>query len=470
MVMAMPNARQMNMRRVGTAIYAWALLVLCGCAPAPQAAPAIALTRQPTAALWQEAALIAAAPQADAPAIALQGDRLAAAWVGVDADGVHLDLRIQRNIRQGGAWDDTRVLPLPPVAPRALALVPSGDDLWLLFWLDRPFERPLDPPRLQTALISEGGAVLRGPTTVSDLALGSGIPTSPLATAYAVTPSANGGAWAAWVGGNAGEPALYLREIDREGRPLQSVSLAADVAAVTFLRTADARLWLLWLMNDGRLWRIAVQPAAQPDDVQPTAQPDDAQIADLAIVEPATLQLLTQLTPPLPNSTTVTALHAATDGATAYLFINSESATDGPRTWWTAGPAAMQADAAASWAVPQPLAAAWQAGAVGTLETGLNGGAALPALVGGNALMYAAPLQAPTGSTLPRVAVAVWDRVQISILYLQDGAVVAYQPLVAAPTVGGALSLHADLNLHVYLAWSQPNATHSADLLLLTTR
>ncbi|MBK8020503.1 MAG: hypothetical protein IPK19_03500 [Chloroflexi bacterium] len=266
------------------------LLAGAACSPQEQAAdPPIA--RGTTLTLAQT-------PQTDPPVLIPSGGRLLAFWIGSDERGVHQDARIVHQ----DALERVVTLPLPPIHPYAQDGLSAPDGSALLFWLD---EHPETPERaaLYAAWISANLEVERGPVQVSDMPV----------YQYALMTDAAGGAWAVWSGGAAGEPALFARQIDYEGRPLEARQIFSRGAYPALTYDALGRRWLFWLAN-GQIWR---------------GQFENGQLAG----EPEALTAALQLGP----GDRLTGLKAGSDGTFGYLFWNVARAAGAAETWMIVG-------------------------------------------------------------------------------------------------------------------------------------
>lgn len=269
------------------------LLGLAACRPLPAPGPL----------------LLAQAEQTAAPALAAADGRLAAAWVGADARGVHHDARI---LAPGGP-EPALTLPLPPRAPFDQALLPAAGGAWHMLWLDQD-ER--GAPRLYSALLSPALAVERGPLAVADMD----------AARFSAVSSAGAG-WAAWVSGPPIAPAIMLTRIDAAGRPQPPLTLAAtgDHPA---LAATPATLYAFWLA-DGLLQRMRLADGTPLD-----------QVAIAQDVPRSPLDRLDRLL-------------AGTDGRNGVVFWNLTRETGQTEVWWTHGPL----DAPA-WPAPAPFLSA----------------------------------------------------------------------------------------------------------------
>ncbi|MEP7292490.1 MAG: hypothetical protein ABI835_11940, partial [Chloroflexota bacterium] len=263
----------------------------CAACTQPLAAPA-SETPAPTVPA-DRSVLLGQAPQGNAPALALSGGDLIAAWVGSDERGVHQDAR-----RVGGnSTGAITTLPLPPTHPYGQQLIPGMNGHTHLLWLDA---NESGQTTLYSALLASDLSVERGPVSVSE----------GLALAYSAVADGAGGIWTAWSGGLMAEMAVYVRRSDDEGRPLQTTTLAAAGEHPALVRTNTGEIWLFWLA-DGALMRQRVEPSTE-------AQPLTGTIS-------------------LAPGDQLVNLQAALDASSAYFFWNVTRANGSSETWWTAG-------------------------------------------------------------------------------------------------------------------------------------
>jgi hypothetical protein len=391
------------------------LLLLCaGCTSAPPEGRQVV-----SASLWTEPIIITQAQQADAPALVLSGEQLIAAWVGMDARGVHQDAaRVDMN---GQTVHPSVTLPLPPTHPYAQQMFPGAGGSVHLLWLDAGD----DATNLYAALLSPDLSVLRGPVSLSD----------GLALAYSAVPDGDGGLWAAWVGGLLSEMSLYVRRIDAEGRPLLDTTTIASAASdPALLRTTDGQIWLFWTA-DGRLMRQRLDPADSPAG--------EAQ----ALTGAVSLALGDRLMN----------VCAGLDASSAYFFWNITRADGTNETWWTAG-----ALDAALWRQPERLRSTLGADP----QTRGAGLATAQAATGEDfALRWVAPALKQSNI----LSAAVESDAGLGILTLRDGEVVGFGIAVPGVRLIGMPALAVNPAGKLHLAWSAPG-DDSADLLWTTTR
>ncbi len=373
---------------------------------------------------WGEIRTLAQAEQSSAPALYVSSQGIVtAAWVGADDTGIHHDMR------QGTG--ETVILPLPPVHPYAQSLHPSAfDETTHLLWLDADYQLRNDPLTANTqylyaALINSAQTVERGPTRIS----------SRLTLHYTAVTSVDGGLWVAWSGGLPAEPELYTQRIDNAGRPLQPQRLAINADFPAIVRAEDGTLLLFW------------------------TQPTSGTVYRARLVEGIAQDITTISSSPVLNAgDRLVNVSASLDTTHAYLFWNIARADGHPETWWTSG--AVEAE---EWSLPQRLG-------IATMDepfvTGFNGGAGIAASAGETWLSWAAPMI----GQYDMLPVGVYDGAQLGVVYLQGGAVVGYQAVVAVDLLIGTPTLMSDRDRHLYLSWSYPTPAGYADLLLTSTR
>ncbi len=388
----------------------WALL-LAACGLTDAAPPA-------QESVWGDVIVLAKAEQASAPALWVAPDRVTAAWIGADTDGVY---QAARSLTRAGLSATAR-FPLARVHPYAQQLFPAGGGNLHLLWLDADTS---NETRLFSALISPQLELLRGPTPVSDR----------WTLHYTAFVNGDGSLWVVFSGGLAAEPALFARYVDADGRVRQDMNrLAADAEWPSLAPAADRTAWLFWRQpSDGQVFR--------------------ARFADgqLAASQPT-------VTISLNSGDRLDSLRAARDQTHAYLFWNVTRA-DG--------------QAEASWASGTTDARVWLPARFGIRSdpqqafiTGFNTGTASAAQAGDNWLGQAVPLAAPV-ETLP---VAARLGRALVIVYLRGGQIAGYQEILQNSQLIGLPALYADRDLFLYLAWAQPSATGAADLRLVSLK
>lgn len=328
-------------------------------------------------------------PQTDPPALAVSGDRLMAFWIGSDERGVHQDAALI----QDGAVEKSLVLPLPPNHPFSQRALAVADGAALLFWLDQGTE---DETALFVARISPDLQVERGPVQVS---------AEPVYN-YAITTDGAGGAWVVWSGGAASEPALNVRQIDYDGRPLEPLKLGAagDFPQLTY--DLDGAIWAFWLAN-GRLWRGRFIGGHLVGDADPLTAAIQLEAGDF-----------------------LSDLRVGSDGRYGYVFWNVVRQIGHAETWMMVG-----SFNDPFWAQPRPYTDP-----------------------GGSRVEFVSPLDQPA-SPLPT---AVVSNGGLSIVYWQNGisqtAIPAASPvhtLRPPALIGGA---NGDLSL----AWAEPGSETAA--------
>jgi hypothetical protein len=373
--------------------------------------------------VWGQIHTLAQAEQSNAPALYLTSrGEVTSVWVNADETGVHQDMR------QGTA--ETIVLPLPPVHPYAQTLNPSlfDGDMHLL-WLDADYEQRDDVLIANTTYLFgafiTSARVERGPTRITNMQT----------FHYAAVPHADGGLWTAWSGGLASEPELYAQRIDNNGRPLQSRRIALNADFPVLARADDGTLFLFWTQpSSGSVYLAGLDENGAHD-----------------------MRVITH-TPILNAGDRVVNISAGMDRTHLYLLWNIDRADGHAETWWTSG-----AFDAASWGVPQRLGISPSTEA---FVTDFNGGAGVTVTTGETWLSWSAPLVVQ----YEMLSLAVWDGTQLGVVYLQSGAVVGYQAVVAVDLLIGIPALMTDRDRHLYLSWSHPTPEGYADLLLTTTR
>lgn len=390
------------------------LLVLAACQPTALPAPYTP---------WGEVVTVGNAEQTQAPAYAVDPQRLTFAWVQAAADGANLEFPIRA--LDGGRFSPAVMLPLAPRYARDLRLSPGTSKAVHLLWLDAA-DNPT--PQLFNALVDETLGLFRGPIQVSEGG----------ARCYDLLAEGEG-VWVMWSGGPPAAPMLYTALIDATGRPLRVQPVlqiaGCPVAAQTFNRQ------VLLLYGEGRLQMLDFlrgqvgRPVSLVDS--PTLAPGDW----------------------------LRGVRAGSDGERLYAFWNITRADGAHEVWFSYG-----LPGGAPWPAPQRLAFALDVET--PYETSFNTGPGVAAL---NAppdaavsVAWAGPARNVTG-VLP-VAV-VRGGTELGVVYLRDGRVEGYQavtalqrPLLAPP------ELQFDRDRHQYLSWSQPTDIAAALLQTAATR
>ncbi|MBE2267933.1 MAG: hypothetical protein IAE80_06845, partial [Anaerolinea sp.] len=299
------------------------------------------------------------------------------------------------------------VLPLPPVYPYDQRGYAADDGAFHLLWLDRDPEAQVT--RLYGALIAPDLSIIRT------------VPISPgLALRYAAASDGDGGLLAAWSGDQLSELALNVRHLDREGRPLDVTSIAAQGEYPALVTTNGGNIFLFWI-SGGQVIRTRLD-AGSPVEYESITSAVSLAVGDRLVD-----------------------FSAALDTTYAYLFWNITRADGTPETWFTAG----RLDAP-YWNAPARLSISVTDDRV---ETGFR---ATPrrADAGTTPLRWASPA---TGQ-FDTLAVAVESPEGVGVIYLRGGAITGYQTVVPNVYLIGAPALVVRADLSLTLAWSSPDA------------
>ena len=396
------------------------VLLLTGCAaaasdnsPAPPSA-------------WGPVVTLAQAAQMDAPALWLDGATVRAAWTGHD-DHPHALMWTGIPAESPDPSPTAERLTLPVTFPHDWAALPAASQHTHLLWLDADPADASGTRRLWLAVVTPDLLVERGPLALSDGAVGH----------YTASAAADQSVWVVWSSGPLAEPDLHARSIDRAGRPRlpQRIVQGGDWPAL--VRVDDAPVLLYQRLPDRRLT---------------VAHLSEDGLSDARAVAPW---------PRLETGDRLAAFSAGADRTHLVALWVIARASGTVETWWSSAP--LNAE---SWPDPAPLTVAVQPGT--SFETGFNGGAANIASDGGESVRWSSPLPAVYDRLL--IAAEVGDA--LGVLYLEGGAVRAFQPVIDLPAPGliGAPAIRADRDRHLTLAWSQPDATDRASLNLTTTR
>lgn len=391
------------------------LLLLAGCVGDP------VTPTEPTS-LWGRIFTVGQAEQIDAPLIWPDTQQVVMAWIGADETGVHQDIRA---VRADGLSEKV-VLPLPPVHPYAQQFAASLANTLHLLWLDA---NPNNETRLYSAIVTTNLELDRGPTLVSEQA----------ARRYTSIPAGDGALWTISAGGLLAEPGLYVRYLDLVGRPQirESYELVSDADWPTVTQRNDGTVDVFWIQNStGKIFH--------------------ATFADGVLENPR--ELLTTVT--LNPGDRLDNFSAALDDTHSYLFWNISRADGQAESWFAS--AVLDSP---KWSAPVRLGVVTAGDS--SFQTGFNTGAAHSAQAGDPAVAWVRPL-AGQFDVLPLAGVL--EKTRLVMLYLRGGDIVAAQDIAPIHLPLSAPNLTSDRDRHLYLAWSQPNDSGSADLNLTMTR
>ncbi|GAB4526981.1 MAG: hypothetical protein OHK0046_44320 [Anaerolineae bacterium] len=422
----MPETR---VRRWRLAIIAVCCLVLiAGCTSVPQ--PEFLLPAQRST--WGDIITLGAAQQLFAPAMLPLQDRVEIAWTGGGVEEGSPSGEVSTGFFQwmrGAALQSSAPdviseivrLPLPPVFPQAQQLFPAGDDHTHLLWLDAAYDDDANrAPLLWSALFTPSRDMAFGPVRL----------TPPGVFRYAALGDGAGGVQIVYSTGIPAEPQLMLLRLDASGRPRPTLPLGSGDWPV-LVQAGDGHTRLFWLDALGR-----VQQATLSGDTLTGA-------------------ITTGAAPQLARGDRLRAFTIGVDVTHVYAFWTIARASGEVETWLASGHIEDP-----HWSMPRRLGITVET--TQSLETGFNGGAAQVAVAGERWLRWANPL--PGVFDVLAVAAQVDDR--LGIVYLQNGDVVGYQPVVdlgesqlITPPV-----IRTDIRRHLYLTWVQ-----SAGYINLTT-
>jgi hypothetical protein len=390
------------------------LLVACGVAGSPSA-------QEAAQSAWGTVLRLGQAEQSTAPTIAWSDNRVSFLWVGADSSGIHQDGRIW----EAGALTETAVLPLPPRNPFGLQTLPAARDSLHQLWLDQNSAGEL---RLYSALLSLPLTVQRGPIEITEQAT----------RRFAAVRLPDDGAWVVTSGGLEYAPALYAHRLDEEGRPrlenVYQVATEADYPALLIM--PDSTLMVYWLGSvDGQVYRAALLPNGLLDTPQ--------SIAPGLTLDPADR---------------LESFHVAADQSHTYLFWNVVTAAGLPQTWYSAAPSASE-----NWPAPRRVAVQMTDTAI---AIGFNAGQVQVVEAGETGLGFVSPVP----GIYPYLPTTAYDPAgQVGVLFWEGGEPVGLVEVAAARLIGPP-QLAVDRALYLYLTWSAPNETGSADLLTASLR
>lgn len=373
-------------------------LLLSACATPPE---------PPRATLWGPATRAGRAPQAEAPALAVDdatGWQMLV-WTGSGEGRPRL---FARHATAG----TVHMLALDVIAPFGVTLYPAQDAHFHLLWLDTP--APDEPPALFAALINAEGIAIQAPTRLS----------SAPVYHYTAALDAQQALRVVWSAGLLAEPGLWTRRIDGRGRVGFPVDLAAAGDYPALLPAADG-LRLYWLAG-----RAQVSHSRLTGDTLSEAAP----LTDSVALNPGDW---------------LESFQAAADGTHGYLLWQITRMDGSAETWLSSGERTRRA-----W--PPPLRLFIPPTAPGSLETGFNSGAVEITIP----LPGAAPQMVRRAALLPgeftAVPVAISSGDSLGVAYLRRGGVAGYQRLTTTAGLLAAPGIASDRDNHLYVTWSEP--------------
>ncbi|MCB9450653.1 MAG: hypothetical protein H6672_04395 [Anaerolineaceae bacterium] len=374
-------------------------------------------TLPPEMSRWGEVLTLGEAEQSTASAFTVDANRLTAFWVGADETGVHQDMRIILS----GQLTERTVLPLPPEHPYGQQTAPASPGNTHLLWLDAGED---NLPRLFEAVLTPEMTVERGPLEVSDRRT----------LHFTHLPAEDSGLQVVWSGGTPAEPHLFFQEIDSAGRPKrpQPLGVSGDWPLLT---AVDGKTVLFWLNRaEEQIYSGELLPGVL--------------LAQRSVVA------LPELTP----GDRLLAMQVGADQTHAYLFWTITRLAGGTETWYASGLLT-----GGDWSSPARLGFT----ALETpFTTGFNSGTAQGASSGVTWVAWVSPAQTQY-AVLP--VAAGWGK-RLVVLYFQAGQVVGWQDIAGTNGLIGSPLLIADRDLHLYLAWADPQPTGSAALKITMTR
>lgn len=370
----------------------WAILVavIAGCAADPTPTPQVTESGCPVESVWGEVITLANAGLASPPALAFHPQLTTLAYVTSDANGARQVMR---------RWIDNRLtdpltLTLPPTQPRAQLTFPAGENRVFLLWID--LDEASQLPALFSALITPTTEIARGPLRLSA--------ENERVYDYAAVLNPDGTLWVAWTGAATNEANVSLRQIDADGRPGQSITLATNAIHPALITNRDGTLTVFYEQGAGVI---------------------RARTADGVLLESARITGQVSRTP----GTLIHSLYAGvSDGNIEYLFWNL-TRDDGRReTWFSTG-----ASDALNWTPPALFEPPYT---------------------------WVRPLIADTSGDL---SLAVTEGDQIKQAVMRGGAFVNATPITRCTPVIDPPALYTN-GQGLVLAWSQPRPAAPAAL------
>jgi len=403
---------------------AFALLLLAVLLSVPVSSRMAAQTTENVSA-WGPVVMLGQAASQDAPALWRRGRQVLAVWTGTQDDRV---FQLAGGIGADGSTAvESRPLTVRAAFPHSQSLIQATRDVTHLLWLDAESDDQTDGVRLWSALLNVSGEVERGALRLS----------KERTYHYDVASVDTQLVEAVWSEGLTAEPTLYSRRIDPLGRPRPPRKLATDADWPALVSGPNNRLMLFWIAQD-----TTVLMADLTDD--------GLQNPQAAVTIPF-----------LDTGDHLESFNAAVDGTHLYLFWNITRASGTFETFFSSSPID-----SGYWTNPQQVTLSVLPNAFFT--TGFNGGEAQRVAEGNRHAAWVTPVRGQF-DVLPVVAQIGGE---LGVLYFQDGALAAYQPVAAleAPGLIGMVSFLADRDRHFDLAWAQPSQAGYANFSFTSTR
>ena len=374
---------------------------------------------------WGEIVTLAQAEQSDASAILPVNNDLVTAWVELRDDEEVVQVMRNYDFEQS---TESFTQSIVSIYSHTQRIFPASSNFLHLLWLDAQHDDISAGQRLWSVPISSELVVERGQILLSDVQV----------YRYTALSSVDNGVTIIFSGGIVAEPALYIQQIDRAGRPNllpERIQFNGDYPAL--IQTNDGLIHLFWM----RATDDAIFYANLHDGVLENIQ----NIGDFS---------------ELNRGDRIHNFSIGVDGSHFYLFWNVTRVDSSHETWYSSVSIGQN-----SISTPQQLGVTIIPDV--PFETGFNGGAGIIASLGDNWTNWAVPLDQQF-NTLPLVA-QINDT--LSIIYFQNGDVVGYQEVVTlAHNLIGLPQFKTDINRHLYLSWSEPTEGQYANLNLTTTR
>ncbi|MFW5691959.1 MAG: hypothetical protein ACOCX3_01265 [Chloroflexota bacterium] len=373
--------------------------------PQPQAsAPDLATTVHPP---WQTALHLADAPRLDAPALHPRPNGWLAAWASSDAD---MTFHVVQGIRADGTPAEPVQLPVIARFPQAHRIIPAAAGGTHLVWLDANPDIITDGLRLWTLRLDENLNSARGAFILSDSAT----------YHYTALPGTDGGLWTFWTSGPRREPTLYARQVDAEGRPLETITLASSVEWPSVTVRPDGTVRIAWIGSpDGGLY-----------------------LADFISGQVRNRQRVGRV-PPLDPAAYVTGFWLASDSVYTYALWAITGRDGASRVWISGAP-----HDSSIWPEPLPL------------EVPIDG------LL--QPVTRVSPVNQPVDARPDQVLLAAEVAEALGVLILDSGQITGWEAAVTLPPPGliGTPSAAQLADDRLLLSWSQPDTTETAQLMI----
>ena len=373
---------------------------------------------------WGEIITLAQAEQSDAPTILPINNDIVTAWVELRDEEVVQVMRDYDFEQSTESFTQSIV----SVYSHQQRIFPASSNFLHLLWLDAQHDDIGAGQRLWSVPISSELVVERGQILLSDRQV----------YRYTALPSVDNGVTIIFSGGIVAEPALYIQQIDRAGRPNllpERIQYNGDYPAL--LQTNDDLIHLFWMrVTDNAIFHANLRDGVLENILN---------IGDFS---------------ELNRGDRVHNFTVGVDDTHFYFFWNIARVNGSHETWYSSvsiGQNIMRSPQRLGITINPEL----------PFETGFNGGAGVTASSGDNWANWSVPLDQQF-STLPLVT-QINDT--LGVIYFQNGDVIGYQEVVSLThNLIGLPQFKTDIDRHLYISWSEPTEGQYANLNMTTTR